>query len=292
MAPLSLMRALHAKAAQRQAILLSAHIAQVRASAPENLATLTTANRLWGKTAIVTGGGYGVGKAICRALADAGASVVVADGSEKRALAVAETIPRGTAARVDLTNCRAVKDLLHESSAALGGRQVDIFINNTAFPDCSGELHPPLMQTALQQMILRKAVHQMQRQGSASSGVVLNVTTNDFSSLSRLGAMLRSASTEALLQTKNSATECVQGVQVISRLHEMDDMEYGDGTTDEHSLRPLIDNVAQAAIFLCSDDKDRKPKRSILKPRSPDLVPALDDISPSPWRTFNAWSLS
>ena len=56
-----------------------------------------------GRIAIVTGGASGIGEACARDLAGLGAIVVVADIDEARAHAVAASIPRAVAGRVDVT---------------------------------------------------------------------------------------------------------------------------------------------------------------------------------------------
>lgn len=58
---------------------------------------------LEGRIAVVTGGASGIGEACARDLAARGAQVVVADIDEARALAVAVTIPRAVAGRLNVT---------------------------------------------------------------------------------------------------------------------------------------------------------------------------------------------
>ena len=83
---------------------------------------------LTGKTALVTGGGQGVGAGIARVLARAGASVLVNDLHADRAEAVAAELPRGDAVAFDVTD-------LDEVRAALDGRAIDILINNAGIPE-------------------------------------------------------------------------------------------------------------------------------------------------------------
>lgn len=80
---------------------------------------------LEGKTVLVTGGARGLGAAICRDLARAGASMVVADLNEAGARAVAEEV-RGRAVRLDVTR-------EPEIAAALDGiGRLDVLVNNAA----------------------------------------------------------------------------------------------------------------------------------------------------------------
>lgn len=80
---------------------------------------------LEGKSVLVTGGARGLGAAICRELARAGAHMVVADLNEAGARAVAETV-RGRALKLDVTQEA-------EIARALDGiGRLDVLINNAA----------------------------------------------------------------------------------------------------------------------------------------------------------------
>ncbi len=82
---------------------------------------------LSGQTAIVTGAATGLGEAIARRFAAAGATVAVADRDFAGAEAVAQSI-KGFAVEVDITKSASVRAAL-ENVLARGGR-VDILINN------------------------------------------------------------------------------------------------------------------------------------------------------------------
>lgn len=89
---------------------------------------------LSGKTAIVTGGGQGIGKALCLGLAQAGAAVIVAARSEKRVRAVAQEIEaaggKALAKPTDLTKPEDIDALVKSATDTFGG--VHILINNAA----------------------------------------------------------------------------------------------------------------------------------------------------------------
>ncbi len=81
-----------------------------------------------GKVVVVTGGGSGIGKAMCEAFAKAGAEgVVVADLDEPGARAVAERIG-GIAHRVDVASQPEVQALVDTATARFG--RVDVFCSN------------------------------------------------------------------------------------------------------------------------------------------------------------------
>jgi len=87
---------------------------------------------LGGRTALVTGGGRGLGEAIARALGAAGAAVAVADIRGDAAEAVAGTIrgDGGKAAAVvlDVADEASVEAGVQEAVARLGG--LDVLVNN------------------------------------------------------------------------------------------------------------------------------------------------------------------
>jgi len=88
--------------------------------------------RLPGKTAIVTGGGQGIGLACAEALAEAGARVIIADRDAAVAKrASAELSNKGHnvgTALMDVTDSRRVSEVADELVARYG--KVDILVNN------------------------------------------------------------------------------------------------------------------------------------------------------------------
>jgi NAD(P)-dependent dehydrogenase (short-subunit alcohol dehydrogenase family) len=80
-----------------------------------------------GKVAVVTGGGSGIGRAVCRRFAQAGARVVVTDVNEQAARAVAEEIA-GLAVPCDVGREGDVQRLVRSSQSALG--PIDLFFSN------------------------------------------------------------------------------------------------------------------------------------------------------------------
>jgi NAD(P)-dependent dehydrogenase (short-subunit alcohol dehydrogenase family) len=82
---------------------------------------------LTGKVAHVTGGAKGIGEAICRALAMAGAKVMVSDVNYEGAKAVADDIG-GSAMLLDVTDRHAVDQAMEGTAEELGS--LDILVNN------------------------------------------------------------------------------------------------------------------------------------------------------------------
>src|ERR1700730_10616391 len=91
-----------------------------------------------GRTVIVTGSNSGIGRAAARALADAGARVVLAVRDVDKGQAAAATMPGETdVRRLDLASLASVR----EFAAAWEG-DIDLLINN------AGVMVPPLSRTA------------------------------------------------------------------------------------------------------------------------------------------------
>lgn len=89
---------------------------------------------LKGKTAVVTGAGGLLGAYHCRALAEAGARVIVTDITSEACQAVVRDIGESAfACETDVTDPEAVKNLLATAQSVTGG--IDVLINNAAVND-------------------------------------------------------------------------------------------------------------------------------------------------------------
>ena len=90
--------------------------------------------RLDGKVALVTGGGRGLGKVFCLAMADEGADIAVVDILDKEAQQTAQDIKaKGRSAislKVDVTSEEETLRMAEETVKQLG--RIDILVNNAA----------------------------------------------------------------------------------------------------------------------------------------------------------------
>ena len=88
--------------------------------------------RLDGQSAVVTGGAGGLGAAIARGLAEAGAAVCVADRNARQGTLVAEALARAghraLALEVDVTSPDAVERMAADVEARLG--PIDVLVNS------------------------------------------------------------------------------------------------------------------------------------------------------------------
>ena len=90
-----------------------------------------------GKTIVVTGGGNGIGAALCRAFTKAGAAhVVVSDRDADAAAQIADEIG-GTAIPCDVSCESSVQQLVRDSLSACG--HIDVFFSNAGIT-CKGGL--------------------------------------------------------------------------------------------------------------------------------------------------------
>jgi len=99
---------------------------------------------LKGKTAIISGAGQGIGLAVARGLAEAGANVVIWYNSNKKALTRAEEIEKEfdvkcKAYQVDVTDASAVEEAIISQTKEFNNR-LDIFVANAGIPWTQGPM--------------------------------------------------------------------------------------------------------------------------------------------------------
>ncbi|MEO5598541.1 MAG: SDR family oxidoreductase [Novosphingobium sp.] len=137
---------------------------------------------LSGRTAIVTGGGSGIGKAISALLAAAGARVVIADIAHDIASQTAAELGNGAiAVATDVSDEASVLALY--AAAQVGGHRVDVVVNNAGifpkqyFVEQTVEVWDRMQAVNLRGVFLmmREAVKAMQADGKGGS--IINISS-------------------------------------------------------------------------------------------------------------------
>lgn len=150
--------------------------------------------RMDGQVALVTGGGRGIGRAVCELLDEAGAHVVVCDLDAASASAVAEGLARGEAIVADISDEQAVEAMYRDIAARHG--RLDALVHVAAiFPKRDFLTMTAAQWDTMQAvnvrgtfLVMREAIKAMKAAGKGGS--IVNIS---------------SASGERALVTNNSA---------------------------------------------------------------------------------------
>ena len=171
---------------------------------------------LTGKTAIVTGGAAGIGQGISRRLAEAGASVLIADidgeGARLAAKELSEAGYRAAGTTADVGDEFDVRDVIDEAVRLFGG--VDILVNNAGiYPNVPlAELEPGTFDRVVAvnlrgvYLFTKFTSELMKKQGRG--GRIINVTSIDALHPSMIGLAAYDATKHGVWGfTKNAAAE-------------------------------------------------------------------------------------
>ena len=139
-------------------------------------------DRLKAKPALVTGGGRGIGEAICRAFAAQGARVAVADIDPAAADATVGDLPgdEGLAVEMDVASTDSVRKGVERAISCFG--HLDILVNNAGFvtyttvDDCSEEVWDRILAVNLKGTFFcaQAAAGHMKDRGS---GTIINMSS-------------------------------------------------------------------------------------------------------------------
>lgn len=234
--------------------------------------------KLSGKVAIVTGGGAGIGRAICERFAADGASVMVAeldaDLGRETAGMIGKNKGKARFTHTDIKNEDSIKSLIAETVSAFGG--LNLLVNNAgAFVirdvNATAEewdimLHTNIRGTAF---CVKHALPELKKAGG---GAIVNI--GSISSVLGQGSMVTYNATKGaiLTMTRCMALDlgrdnirvnclCPGNIKTRALINHMKSLgkSYEDA---ERELSPLNflgrigtpEEVAACAAFLCSDD--------------------------------------
>ena len=220
-----------------------------------------------GRTAIVTGGGSGIGRACCEVLAEHGAEVVAADINLKGAAETAEKIQasggKAWAAEVNIAEEASIENLMKQVHEKSG--HIDILVNcagildPTRIPDMTVERWDRMMAINLRGTFLcsQKVLPYMEKE---KKGAIVNITSQAGQVGGWKAGINYSASKGGILAvTKALARYCGPlGIRVndVAPGQIATAMTAGRGDTPEGialgRLGPAVD-VANAVYFLASD---------------------------------------
>ena len=137
--------------------------------------------RLTGKTALVTGAGRGIGRAITQRMAQHGAHIAAADvATDSLERLVAELPTESIALSMDITSAEAVRAGVEKTIEHFG--QLDILVNNagylvfTTYEDCSEAVWDRIVEVNMKGTFLCcQAV--LQHMKAREQGVIINMSS-------------------------------------------------------------------------------------------------------------------
>jgi len=239
---------------------------------------------LEGRVAVVTGGGRGIGRAIARKFAAAGAAVVVAARSEKEIYEVMSEIQsaggQAAAVRADVASEIDCEKVVDGARSAFG--KVDILVNNAAIygPVTTVEKFPMRDWDMVMKVNLRAPMLLSQRvlpeMYARKSGVILNIATTGAKLAYGLSGAYTASKAGLIGLTRVMAAEAAQqGVRVnaicpgpVTETKMSKDltvqfsevMKSGSDETLQRMLQSILqgrpqtaEEIASAALFLVSD---------------------------------------
>ena len=230
------------------------------------------------KVVIVTGGAMGIGFGIAYRLAEAGASVVIADMNKKVAdESVIKLLAKGwkaSAVAVDVSNAEQVKSLIDAAVNTFGS--VDILVNNAGvYPnipmlDLQEKDFDRILSINLKGVFLTTQAVSKQMIKQGNGGKIINITSIDALHPSMVGLATYDASKHGLWGfTKNIALELAPHKIWVNAVAPGGINTPGTGVDTvskemEEQMKPFLakipmhrmgepDDIGKAVLFLASD---------------------------------------
>jgi len=230
--------------------------------------------RLTGKVALVTGGGSGMGRAICVKLASEGADIAVnysrrQQGAEETAATARTRGVRAVAIRADVSQDHEARRLVAETVAQLG--RLDILVNNAGWTKFTPHRELEALTEELLERtwainvkgpiyVTRASIPEMLKQGG---GRIINVTSVSVDT--GAGSSIIYAASKAALATitkslaRAFARDNILVNAIAPGLVDTGFVEWPPNTvqkiasTNPLGRIPTVDDVARAALFLAAD---------------------------------------
>ncbi|MFC9997122.1 SDR family NAD(P)-dependent oxidoreductase [Nocardia sp. NPDC127526] len=230
---------------------------------------------LSGRTALVTGGSRGIGRAIAERLAADGAQVAVHYGSNEAAAkdtvaAIEQAGGKAFAVRADLADPAGPDQLITALEDRLGGQPLDILVNNAAIIVYEATIAEATLEQFERQFainvrapffIIQRALPLLRDGGrivNISSGVTWFATPQTVYSMTKgaLNALGRSLANTLGARgiTVNTVSPGVTDTEMNSWLHESDDAVPGIAAITALDRVGRAPDIADAVAFFASDD--------------------------------------
>ncbi|WP_088006319.1 SDR family NAD(P)-dependent oxidoreductase [Indiicoccus explosivorum] len=194
---------------------------------------------LEGKTAIVTGAGRGIGKAIALAFAEAGANLVLVSRTEEQLKEVQEEIGNGRTIRAaaDITDRQQVREAVEKAAAHFG--QIDVLVNNAGMnirrnaEEATDEDWRTIMDTNAQSVFIcsQEVVKHM-----TAGGAILNISSVGGATALKTGVIYAASKAAIIQMTKVMA------------------MEWGERNIRVNAIGPWYFNTPLTAQLLQDED--------------------------------------
>jgi 3-oxoacyl-[acyl-carrier protein] reductase len=236
--------------------------------------------RLEGRTAIVTGGGHGIGKAYATRLASEGAKVVIAEIDEKAALAVAEELKKAgyeaLGVGTDVADPASLAKMVDAAIARFG--RIDVLVNNAAIFATVPMSRSPFDQISIDEWDRMMSVNvkgtwlascavipQMRKQGygkiiNVSSGTALKGSPSRIHYVTSKAGILGFTKTLANEVGKdNICVNCVAPGSTLSEENPDEDIvKMRASATSTRALKRVQnpDDLTGAVVFFASADSD------------------------------------
>lgn len=236
-----------------------------------NIVTLSKNELLKGRTALITGGTSGIGKAIASAFLDAGANVVITSRTQEKADKVARELQSGhesqlvIGTKLDNEKPESFKKTLSEVVLRLGQNKLDILVNNAGirggrWGDTTLEEYEKVMDTNLKGVFFLSELVAKYMRDNSVHGNILNICSasslrpaNSAYCLSKWGIR---ALTEGMAKTLISYDIVVNGIAPGPTATPMFGLNSEDNLTassQPNKRFTTVEEIANMAVVYVSD---------------------------------------